>query len=59
MWLQRYINLASRLLIAATIVVVAGCASSGPKTVDGRQSGPAEVAQDGVEQVLQKFRHRH
>jgi tetratricopeptide (TPR) repeat protein len=52
MWLQRYINLASRLLIAATIVVVAGCASSGPKTADGRQSGPAEVAQDGVEQVL-------
>ena len=53
MWLQRYINLASRLLIAATIVAVAGCASSGPKTTaDGRQSGPVAAAQGGTEQPL-------
>ena len=53
MWLQRYINLASRLLIAATIVAVAGCASSGPKTTaDGRQSGPVAAAQGGTEQLL-------
>ena len=56
MWLQRYINLASRLLIAATMVAVAGCASSGPKTTaDGRQSGPVAAAQGGTEQLLREI----
>jgi len=35
MWLQRYISLPTRLLIPATILVVAGCASSGPREADG------------------------
>jgi len=52
MWLQRYINLATRLLMAVTIVAVAGCASSGPKTSGNRQSEPVEAAQGGAEQVL-------
>jgi len=34
MLLQRYISLPLRLLIPATILVVAGCASSGPKPAD-------------------------
>jgi len=34
MWLQRYISLPMRLLIPATILVVAGCASSGSKPVE-------------------------
>jgi len=52
MWLQRYINPALRLLMAATIVAVAGCASSGPKTTADGQSGPVAAAQGGTEQLL-------
>ena len=43
MLLQRYISLSMRLLIAATILVVAGCASSG--------SGPAKRGGPDVEVV--------
>ena len=46
MSLQRCINLPMRLLILATMLVVAGCASSGPRETD--RSGPAtEDVSDG------------
>ena len=37
MWLQRYTNLPFRLLIPATMLVVAGCAASGPREAERRQ----------------------
>jgi tetratricopeptide (TPR) repeat protein len=42
MWLQRYISQPLRLLIPATILAVAGCASSGPSSTE--RGGP--VARD-------------
>jgi len=48
MWLQGYINPTMRLLIPATILIVAGCASPGPKTADSRDLG----ARGGADQVL-------
>ena len=52
MWLQRYINTAVRLLLPAIILVVAGCASSGPKLADSRQSESVAAEQGGVGRVL-------
>lgn len=43
MWLQRYISLPTRLLILATIVAVAGCASSGPKSAERGSADASEV----------------
>ena len=51
MLLQRYINTAMRLLLPAIVLVVAGCASSGPKTADSRQSGSAAAARGDVVQL--------
>jgi tetratricopeptide (TPR) repeat protein len=51
MLLQRYINTAMRLLLPAIVLLVAGCASSGPKTADSRQSGPAAAARGDVVQL--------
>jgi tetratricopeptide (TPR) repeat protein len=50
MWLQRYINQSMRLLIPAAILVVAGCASSGPKPEDGRDRD--RPAAEAGEQIL-------
>jgi len=50
MWLQRYINQSMRLLIPAAILVVAGCASSGPKPEDGRDRD--RPAAEAAEQIL-------
>jgi tetratricopeptide (TPR) repeat protein len=50
MWLQRYINQSMRLLIPAAILVVAGCASSGPKPEDGRDRD--RLAAEAAEQIL-------
>jgi tetratricopeptide (TPR) repeat protein len=50
MWLQRYINQSMRLLIPAAILVVAGCASSGPKPEDGRDCD--RPAAEAGEQIL-------
>ena len=36
MWLQRYINLPKRLIVPATIVLIAGCASTGSEVADRR-----------------------
>jgi len=53
MWLQRYINQFMRLLILATVLLVAGCASSGPKPQGSRDRAPAtEDVAAGAEQVL-------
>lgn len=53
MWLQRYINQSTRLLVLATVLVVAGCASSGPEKEDSRdRGGPAGDVASGTEQVL-------
>jgi len=52
MLLQRYINTAMRLLLPATILLVAGCASSGPKTADSRQSESVTAVQRDAGQVL-------
>ena len=38
MLLQRYISLPARLLIPVTLLVVAGCASSGPKPAESRRT---------------------
>ena len=49
MLLQRYISLSARLLIPAAILVVAGCASSGPKPAESRRAdtdGSAGSAQE-------------
>ena len=49
MLLQRYISLSARLLIPAAILVVAGCASSGPKPGESRRAdtdGSAGSAQE-------------
>jgi len=51
MWLQRYINTVVRLLLPAIILVVAGCASPGPKTADSRQSESVAADQGGVGQL--------
>jgi len=53
MWLQRYINQSMRLIVPATILVLAGCASSGPKPESsvGRSSSTAQT-DTGEEQVL-------
>jgi len=50
MWLQRYINLPMWLLIPATVLVVAGCASSGQKPADRSQTDAGTTA--GEERVL-------
>ena len=50
MLLQRYIDMAVRLLALAAVLVVAGCASSGPKPVESTRAA-ADVAAGG-EQVL-------
>jgi tetratricopeptide (TPR) repeat protein len=47
MWLQRYINQPLRLLIPATVLLVAGCASTGPE--QPQQSEPV-AAGTAVEQ---------
>jgi len=52
MLLQRYINTAMRLLLPATILLVAGCASSGPKLADSRQSESVTAVQRDAGQVL-------
>ena len=53
MWLQRYINQSMRLWILATVLLVAGCASSGPKPEDTRdRDGPTSDIAAGAEQVL-------
>jgi len=44
MWLQRYISLPMRILILATILVVAGCASSGPKQAESSREDKDVVA---------------
>ena len=51
MWLQRYIKMPLRLLIAATILIVAGCASSGPKPdrVSEADSGAATRVPEEVQ----------
>ncbi len=41
MWLQRYIDSPARLLIPATIVLLAGCASSGSKPAEEPEGGGA------------------
>ena len=43
MWLQRYISQPMRLFIPAIVLVVAGCASTGPEVAD-RRAPDAEVA---------------
>ena len=51
MWLQRYIDMSIRLLIPAAILIVAGCASSGPKPAKpGKAEDPvaASAAGQGV-----------
>jgi tetratricopeptide (TPR) repeat protein len=50
MWLQRYINLPMRLLIPATVLVVAGCASSGQKQAERSHTDVGTTI--GVERVL-------
>lgn len=50
MWLQRYTDPVMRLLLPATILLVAGCASSGPKTADDRQSESVAAAHGDVGQ---------
>ena len=39
MWLQRYIDSSVRLLIPAAILLLAGCASSGPKSPEPEPTG--------------------
>jgi len=48
MWLQRYTSLPMRLLIPATILVVAGCASSGPKSSAGKPVAEAVAGGQAV-----------
>ncbi len=48
MWLQRYISQPMRLFIPATVVFVAGCASTGPEVAD-RRAPDAEVVAAGQE----------
>ena len=48
MWLQDCINPTMRLLVPATILIVAGCASNGPNIADSREP----VVQRGTDQVL-------
>ena len=45
MWLQRYIEITMRLLVPAAVLVVAGCASSGPKPAEPT---PSEVPGEQV-----------
>jgi tetratricopeptide (TPR) repeat protein len=52
MLLQRYINTAMRLLLPVTILLVAGCASSGPELADSRQSESATAVRSDAGQVL-------
>jgi len=48
MWLQRYINQPMRLFVPAIVLVVAGCASTGPEVAD-RRAPDAEVVAAGQE----------
>ena len=48
MWLQRYIDLPKRLIVPATIVLVAGCASTGGEVAD-RRTPDADVVVAGQE----------
>jgi tetratricopeptide (TPR) repeat protein len=48
MWLQRYISQPMRLFIPAIVLVVAGCASTGPEVAE-RHAPDAEVAAAGQE----------
>ena len=50
MWLQRYIDMSTRLLVPATILIVAGCASSGPKPAkSGKVEAPVTASAAGQE----------
>ncbi|MDH3265850.1 MAG: tetratricopeptide repeat protein [Gammaproteobacteria bacterium] len=51
MWLQRYFNQPRRLLIAATILIVAGCASSGSRPDAATDRGRAGAVA-GMQQVV-------
>ena len=55
MWLQRYIDVTVRLLVPATILIVAGCASSGPKAPkrSKAEAPSAAVGSPGQEQALE------
>ena len=44
MWLQRYIDISIRLMVPTAILIVAGCASSGPKPVPGSEAKSRPVA---------------
>jgi len=48
MWLQRYISQPMRLFIPATVLIVTGCASTGPEVAE-RRAPDAEVAAAGQE----------
>ncbi len=54
MWLQRYIKISIRLMVPAAILIVAGCASSGPKPGPGSEARSKAVngsAQEAVPEI--------
>ena len=48
MWLQRYVSQPMRLFIPATVLIVTGCAATGPEVAE-RRAPDAEVAAAGQE----------